>query len=82
MERVVDVAKHFGIHTKVIINKYDINLDNTRTIRKICQTRNIDVLAQLPFTEDVTKALIAGMPIVEFCKNQITKEIVALWEKI
>ncbi|MDI6703958.1 MAG: hypothetical protein QME40_04750 [bacterium] len=46
MERVADVAGHFGIHTKVVINKYDINLENTRDIKKICQDRNIEVLAE------------------------------------
>ena len=82
MERVADVARHFGIHTKVVINKYDINLRNARDIRKICQDRKIEVLAELPFSEDVTRSVVRGIPIVEFCNDQIAKDIVALWKKI
>lgn len=82
MQRVADVAKHFGICAKVIINKYDINLKNTQDIKKICQDRNIEVLAELPYSEDVIKSLVNGMPIVEFCNSQITKDIIDLWKRI
>lgn len=82
MERVADVAKHFGALTKVVINKYDINLKNTQDIRKICQDRNVEVLGELPFSEDVIRSLIKGIPIVEFCHGQIARDIIALWEKV
>jgi len=82
MERIADVAKHFGIHTQVVINKYDINLENTQGIKRICQTRDIEVLAQLPFSEEVSRALVKGVPIVKFCSDLIAKDIIALWEKI
>lgn len=80
MERVADVAKHFGIHVKVVINKYDINLKNSQGIRKICRDRNIEVLAELPYSEDVIRSLVKGVPIVEFCNSEITKDIVDLWQ--
>lgn len=82
MERIADVTKHFGVHTKVIINKYDINLKNTQHIRKICQDRDIEVLAKLPFSEKVIKSLVQCTPVVEYCQDQITKDITILWEKI
>jgi len=82
MERVADVTKHFRINTKVVINKYDINLKNTQDIRKLCQDRKIEVLAELPFSEDVTRSVVQGIPIVEFCNDQIAKDIVSLWKKI
>lgn len=82
MERVADVAKHFGIPAKVAINKYDINLKNTKSIRKICKDRNIEVLAELPFSLDVVRSLVKGIPVVEFCNNQISKDIVNLWKKM
>ncbi|KPK96291.1 (4Fe-4S)-binding protein [bacterium SM23_31] len=82
MERVAAVAEHFGIQTKVVINKYDINLKNTRDIRTICQNKNIEVLAQLPFSEDVNKSLVKCIPIVELCNSQITEDITDLWNKV
>ncbi|MDD5084809.1 MAG: ATP-binding protein [Candidatus Omnitrophica bacterium] len=82
MERVADLARHFGVHTKVVINKYDINLENARGIKKICQQRNIEVLAELPFSEDVPHSIVNGMPVVEFCNSQIAKDIIDLWGKL
>jgi len=82
MERIADVTKHFGINTKVVINKYDINFENTQDIKKICQDRKIEVLAELPFSEDVPRSVVRGIPIVEFCNDQVAKDIVTLWKKI
>jgi len=82
MERVVGVAKHFGVDTKVIINKYDINIENTESINKFCKEKNIEVLGQLPFSDIVSQSVVKGIPIVEFCDEEITKNIKNLWEKI
>ena len=82
MKRIADVARHFGISTKTIINKYDINLKNSLDIKEICRGRNIEVLAELPFSEQVSKSLVNAMPVVEYSNTKITKEIVRLWKKI
>lgn len=82
MERVVGVARHFGVDTKVIINKYDINIENTESINKFCKEKNIEVLGQLPFSDIVSQSIVQGIPIVEFCDEEITKNIKNLWEKI
>jgi MinD superfamily P-loop ATPase len=82
MERIADVTGHFGISTKVVINKYDINLKNTEDIKKICRVRNIEVLAELPFSEDVSNSLVKGVPVVEFSNGQIAAEISDLWDSI
>jgi len=82
MERIADVTRHFGVKAKVVINKYDINLKNTQDIAGICRERNIEVLAQLPFSEDISKAIVEGVPAVEFCHGRVVQEISALWEEI
>jgi MinD superfamily P-loop ATPase len=82
MERVANVTKHFGVRTKVVINKYNINFKNTQDIVEICNARNIEVLAYVPFSEDVVRSLVKGVPVVEFCNNHITKDIVSLWQKV
>ena len=82
MMRIADVAKHFKVEHKVVINKYDINLENTSDIEKICQNREIEVVGKLPFSDAVNKALVAGVPVVEFCQDKICKEINNVWSKI
>ena len=82
MERVIGVAEHFGVDTKVIINKYDINLENTENIKKICKDNKVEVLGQLPFSDIVNQSVVECVPIVEFCNDQITKNIINLWNKV
>ena len=82
MERVADVASHFSIPTKVVINKYDINVDNSEAIEKICQKRGIEVLTRLPFSKKVVESMIKGMPVVEFCSDQIAKKIIDVWRAL
>lgn len=82
MERVALVSKHFKVTTKVVINKFDINQENTEEIKKICQKENIEVVAQLPFSQKVSESIVQGVPLVEFCSNGIVREVSSLWERI
>ncbi|MBE0425901.1 MAG: ATP-binding protein [Nitrospirae bacterium] len=82
MERVAEVSKHFKIPTKVVINKFDINPGNSEDIKKICQEEDIEVMAQLPFSQKVTESIVQGVPLIEFCKDRIAEDISLLWERI
>ncbi len=82
MERVIGVAKHFGIRTACVINKFDINLDNTQSIVDWCQTNNIPLLGKIPFDLSVTESIVKGLPMVEYTDNSITKAIKGIWKNI
>jgi MinD superfamily P-loop ATPase len=82
MERVAQVSKHFGVSTKVVINKYDLNQKNSETIKQICEQSGIEVIALLPFSRQVSESIVQGIPLVEFSRNGIAGDIGLLWEKI
>ena len=82
MERVVQVSKHFGVSTKVVINKYDLNPKNSETIKQICEQADIEVVALLPFSRQVSESIVQGIPLVEFSRNGIAGDIALLWERI
>jgi MinD superfamily P-loop ATPase len=82
LERIADVASHFSIPTKVVVNKYDINLDNCKSIGAFCRKRSIEILAHLPFSEKFVQSMVRGMPIVEFCSDGITRQIADLWQTV
>ena len=82
LERVHNVAKHFGVRTFCIINKYDINDKNSSDIEDWCRSKNITVLGKIPFEEGIVKALINGIPAVEFSDNPATEEMKRIWKKI
>lgn len=82
MERVAQVSKHFGIPTKVVINKYDLNPGNSETIKQICEQQDVEVIAQLPFSRRVAESIVEGMPLVELSGDGISDDIAQLWERI
>ena len=82
MERVLDTAKHFSIPALVCINKYDINLENTKKIEKKCGERNVQVVGHLPYDKSVTAAMILKKSVAEYDCGQVSKEVLKMWDKI
>ena len=82
MKRIADVAAQFSVPTKVVINKYDINPDNSSSIKDICCRRNIEVVAYLPFSEKFVESMVNGIPMPEYVDNGITEQIRTLWRKV
>lgn len=82
LERVLGVCQHFGVPALVCINKYDINEDNSQQIVNYCRSQGVEVAAKIPFDNVVTKALVAGIPVVEYSQGKATREIERLWETV
>ena len=82
MERVLDVASHFEIDSKVVVNKYDLNIDNSKQIMSFCREKNIELAGMIPFSREVSESIVKGIPIIEYTQNGITKDIISIWEKI
>ena len=60
LERVADLCRHFQTALAVIINKYDLNPDETARIEAFCRDRSYPVLARLPHDPAITQAMIQG----------------------
>ncbi|MBU0580973.1 MAG: ATP-binding protein [Candidatus Margulisbacteria bacterium] len=83
MERILDVAKHFKIASKVAINKYDINIDNTKKIEDICSKRDINCISKIPYSKKVVEALIRGKTILDVePEHKISMEMRNIWEQV
>ena len=65
LERILDVAGHFGINTAVCINKYDLNPEAAQHIEALCQERAVIVAGRLPFHPSVVEAMVLGRSVVE-----------------
>lgn len=82
LERVIGVCHHFAVPVIVGINKYDINEDNSHQIEVYCQSQGIDIASKIPFDNVVTEALVHGLPVVEYSRNRVTREIERLWQVV
>ena len=65
LERILDVADHFGINTAVCINKYDLNPEAAKRIESLCQERAVMVAGRLPYHPSVAEAMVTGRAVVE-----------------
>jgi len=82
LERILGVAHHFGIPAVVCVNKYDINLDNTKKIGHYCKRNNIEVVGKLPYDLIVPEAMIYEQTVIEYSTGDFSKMIVDMWNKI
>jgi MinD superfamily P-loop ATPase len=82
LERVVKVAQHFGVQTVVIINKFDINLENSTRIQEWCQDNNLKLIGKIHFDNIITEALVRRLPVVEYSNNSASKEIKDTWKNL
>ena len=80
-KRVIEVAEHFGTRIVCIINKYDINEENTEQIEDFCSERNFPVLGKIPYDEIFEDALAQKKIVVEF-DDRMYKTIKDIWDKM
>ena len=65
MERASNVLFTLGVKFFVVINKFDINHENSQKIENICREKGIEVIGKIPFDENVEKAIALTKPFVE-----------------
>jgi MinD superfamily P-loop ATPase len=81
LKRALELLDHFKIRPLVCVNKHDINLDNTKEIGDFCEDSGIDLVGRVPFDEDVTKAMVTGLTVVEYSpKSPAGVEIKKTWD--
>jgi len=82
MERMIEVASHFDIDTRVVINKFDLNEENTDKIKSICKEKEIKVSGVIPFSREVVESVVNMVPVVEYTKNGISQTIKDIWDSV
>jgi MinD superfamily P-loop ATPase len=83
-KRVFEVARHFNTSVKLIINKYDLNIDMTKKIDIFCGEHDIPLIGRIPFDKSVVESVVAGKTIIEYerINNSVRKELVKIWNEL
>ncbi|MDD5237650.1 MAG: P-loop NTPase [Candidatus Omnitrophica bacterium] len=79
-ERVMEVAKHFSIPVKFVVNKYDLNPVMTEKIEAFCRERGVPIVGKITFDKTVVEALVEGKTIVEYAVCPTADEVKNIWE--
>lgn len=81
--RILDLAQHFGIHSGVVINKFDLNLENSKEIEDLCLERGVKVWGRIPFDPQVVEALVQARPVVEGnADGEAARAIQGIWQAL
>ena len=82
LERVLGLTKHFGIPSMVVVNKYDINEENTRRIEELATALGAGTAGRIRFDPAVTTAQIEGVPLVEHSDDGAASDIDEVWRRV
>ena len=82
LERVVKVAHHFKVPVAVVINKYDINPDNSYHIEQYCSKNTLNLAGRIPYDQCVTKAMVNRKSVIEYNCGEVTGEIERIWSNL
>ncbi len=82
LKRVYELVKKFKIPAGCVINKADINAEMTKSIQIFLAEEHIDPLVELPYDEIVTKAMVAGLTIVEYDTGILKENLQAAWARV
>jgi MinD superfamily P-loop ATPase len=82
MQRVLELAGHFGIPSLIVVNKSDLNAEQTVRIKAIAAEMGARVIGEIPFDRSVNDALMAGKTVVEYGKGPATEAIASLWKEL
>ncbi|MGD9497346.1 MAG: ATP-binding protein [Armatimonadota bacterium] len=81
MKRLVQLIEHFGLPAAVVINKADVNAENTARLRTFCAARHLPLLGEIPWDPTVTDALAAQMPLVEYNDGPAALAMREAWQR-
>ncbi|MCK5295989.1 MAG: ATP-binding protein [Alphaproteobacteria bacterium] len=81
-KRILELCKHFSIAVAVIINKYDLNLENTGEIERFCADNYIKIAGKVPNNRIFVDAVVKGSVVTECGNETINIELQNIWNEV
>ncbi len=83
MMRVAELAAHFKVPGMVCVNKFDLNIDQTKAIENQAKEMNLEVLERVPFDPLFVESMVYGKTIVEYKNDSAASQAVKnIWKQI
>ncbi len=82
LERVMELAAHFGVPSAVIINKVDLNPGQARRIENLAAAHGARIIGRIPFDRAVHEALMAGKTVIAYGESAAEKAIRDVWKSL
>ncbi|MGD9395352.1 MAG: 4Fe-4S binding protein [Candidatus Thorarchaeota archaeon] len=83
MQRVLELLKRFRVAATVIINKFDLNVENTEAIERFCAENDVEVVGKIKFDSIMTKSMVAAQTLPEFAPDhEISQLLRKVWGRV
>ena len=83
MERVAQLAAHFKVPALICVNKFDLNLEQTRDIENYAEKKGIICLGRIPFDPIFTKAMIQVQTVFEYNgQSAVGEALRGTWQRL
>lgn len=82
LERILTTTAHFRIPALVCVNKSDINPSRAAQVADFCEARAIPLVAEIPYDDAVTRAMVRGQTVTEFGDSAVAQQIRRVWNAV
>lgn len=82
LERVAELCHYFQTTLAVIINKYDLNPEETTRIAGFCREKGHPVVGRLPHDLSVTEAMVQGLVVTELPDTAFSLGLKRTWSRL
>jgi len=79
--RVAELSAHFRVPLAVIVNKHDLNPDQTSAIERYCADKGHILAGRVPFHADVTEAMLDRKAITEI-PSPLGRTLRGIWKNV
>ncbi len=66
LDRILELAGRLSVPAAVVVNRWDVRSEGYQEIERVCDARDAGILGRIPYDPNVTRAQVAGVPVVEF----------------
>ncbi len=80
--RVIEVARHFKVEARLVINKYDLHPEMSEKIQEYCAQYKVPLVGKVRFDKTVVESMVAAKTIMEYKDTPVKEEIRRIWEKL
>lgn len=81
-DRVIKVARHFGVTVNIVINKWDLNPDMAKEIERYCLKNDITLAGRIGFDKKIVEAMVDKKTAVEGAGQETKDALACIWEKL
>lgn len=82
LQRVAQLCSHFKIKVAVVINKFDLNSEQSRKIEEYCRGKGFNLVGNIPYDPDFTTAMVDKKVVTELKDTKIGQEVRKIWNQI